>query len=48
VSQCGTQEKVTIEVDVIANGVITVQGEVVAIQVPDKYIDEIIKSASVK
>jgi acyl-coenzyme A thioesterase PaaI-like protein len=41
-------KKVTIEVDVIANGVITVQGEVVAIQVPDKYIDEIIKSASGK
>ncbi|MBA4321176.1 MAG: thioesterase [Odoribacter sp.] len=39
-------KKVTIEVDVIANGVITVNGEVVAIQVPDKYIDEIIKSAA--
>ena len=39
-------KKVTIDVDVIANGVITVKGEVVAIQVPDKYIDEIIKSAT--
>jgi predicted thioesterase len=33
-----TGKKVIVEVDVIANSVITVQGEVVAIQVPDKYI----------
>jgi len=39
-------KKVTIDVDIIAIGVITVKGEVVAIQVPDKYIDEIIKSAT--
>jgi acyl-coenzyme A thioesterase PaaI-like protein len=38
-------KKVTIDVDVIADGIITVKGEVVAIQVPDKYIDEIIRSA---
>jgi predicted thioesterase len=41
-------KKVTIDVDVIANGVVTVKGEVVAIQVPEKYIDEIIKSAEKK
>ncbi len=37
-------KKVTVSVDVIANGIITVQGEVVAIQVPARYIDDIIKS----
>jgi acyl-coenzyme A thioesterase PaaI-like protein len=41
-------KKVTIDVDVIAGGIITVKGEVVAIQVPDKYIDEIIKSVRQK
>ena len=41
-------KKVRVEVEVIANGILTVQGEVVAVQVPDKYIDEIIKSASEK
>lgn len=40
-------KKVTVEVDVIANGIITVQGEVVAVQVPDKYIADIIKSAEI-
>lgn len=39
-------KKVTIDVDVIAKGEITVKGEVVAIQVPDRYIDEIIKNAA--
>ena len=39
-------KKVTVEVDVIANDTITVTGEVVAIQVPDKYIEDIIKSAN--
>lgn len=38
-------KKVTVEVNVFAKGIITVQGEVVAIQVPDKYIEEIINSA---
>jgi acyl-coenzyme A thioesterase PaaI-like protein len=37
-------KKVTVSVDVIANGIKTVQGEVVAIQVPARYIDDIIKS----
>ena len=37
-------KKVTVKVDVIANGVITVQGEVIAIQVPARYIDDIINS----
>ncbi len=37
-------KKVTVKVDVIANGLITVQGEVIAIQVPARYIDDIIKS----
>jgi len=41
-------KKVTIDVDVIANGVVTVKGEVVAIQVPDKYIEDIMKSVSQK
>ena len=41
-------KKVTIDVDLIANGIVTVKGEVVAIQVPDKYIEDIIKSANQK
>lgn len=41
-------KKVTIGVDVIADGVVTVKGEVVAIQVPEKYIDDIIRSAAKK
>jgi len=36
-------KKVTVDVKVIANGDITATGEVVTIQVPDKYIKEIIK-----
>ena len=40
-------KKVTVEVDVIANGTITVQGEVIAVQVPDKYIADIIKSVEI-
>lgn len=39
-------KKVTIDVDVIADGVVTVKGEVIAIQVPDKYIEDTIKSAA--
>jgi predicted thioesterase len=41
-------KKVTIDVDVVANGIITVKGEVVAIQVPDKYIEDIMKSVTRK
>jgi acyl-coenzyme A thioesterase PaaI-like protein len=41
-------KKVTVDVNVIANGIITVTGEVIAIQVPEKYIEEIIRSASTK
>lgn len=39
-------KKVTVEVEVIANGLLTVKGEVVAIQVPDRYIEDIIKSVT--
>lgn len=38
-------KKVTVNVEIIANNVVTVIGEVVAIQVPDRYIDEIIQNA---
>jgi acyl-coenzyme A thioesterase PaaI-like protein len=38
-------KKVTVDVNVIANGETTVTGEVVTIQVPDKYIKGIIESA---
>jgi acyl-coenzyme A thioesterase PaaI-like protein len=41
-------KKVTVEVDLIAKGVITVKGEVVAVQVPDRYIEDIIKMATPK
>jgi hypothetical protein len=34
--------KVTIEEWIMANGVITVRGEVVAVQVPEKLIDELV------
>ncbi|MFC2104258.1 PaaI family thioesterase [Bacteroidota bacterium] len=39
-------KKVTVDVRVIANDVVTVTGEVVTIQVPDQYIEDIIKSAA--
>jgi len=39
-------KKVTVDVEVWAKGEVTVTGEVVTIQVPDRYIKDIIKSAS--
>ncbi len=39
-------KKVTVDVRVLAKGIVTVTGEVITIQVPDKYIQEIIKSGS--
>lgn len=36
--------KVTVDVEIFANNIVTATGEVVTIQVPDKYIKEIIKS----
>jgi hypothetical protein len=41
-------KKVTIDVDVIAKGEVTVKGEVIAIQVPDKYIEDIMKNVPQK
>ena len=41
-------KKVTVDVEVFANGIVTATGEVITIQVPDKYIKEIIKSAAKK
>ena len=41
-------KKVTVDVKVLANDVVTVTGEVITIQVPDKYIQEIIKSGGSK
>ena len=38
--------KVTVDVEVLANDVVTATGEVITIQVPDKYIKEIIKSGA--
>lgn len=39
-------KKVTVDVEVWAKGEVTVKGEVVTIQVPDRYIKDIIASAS--
>jgi acyl-CoA thioesterase FadM len=36
--------KVVIEEWILANGVITVRGEVVAVQVPESLVDELLKA----
>ena len=41
-------KKVTVDVEVWAKGEVVVTGEVVTIQVPDRYIHDIIKSAAKK
>ena len=41
-------KKVTVDVEVWAKGEVVVTGEVVTIQVPDRYIHDIIKSAETK
>jgi acyl-CoA thioesterase FadM len=38
--------KVVIEEWILANGVITVRGEVVAVQVPDQMVAELVKDSS--
>jgi len=37
--------KIVIEEWIVANGVITVRGEVVAVQVPDKMVEELLENA---